>query len=137
MNSKEQSLVDVNTASKKALTGISGIGPSLAQKIIDGRPYARLSELTRVSGISQTRLAQLLPHLTLTSEPSPSAIATKEPALPEPGKTPAQEKPITRIGGTEAFVFFEDENEMHDALLIIMAGLLLGLLILILRPSDK
>jgi DNA uptake protein ComE-like DNA-binding protein len=33
-----QSLLDLNTASKKELQSIKGIGPVLAERIIDGRP---------------------------------------------------------------------------------------------------
>jgi DNA uptake protein ComE-like DNA-binding protein len=39
------SLVDVNTASKADLVASLGIDETAAQKIIDGRPYARKSEL--------------------------------------------------------------------------------------------
>jgi DNA uptake protein ComE-like DNA-binding protein len=38
-------LLDLNTASKAALTSLSGIGDTYAQKIIDGRPYKRKDEL--------------------------------------------------------------------------------------------
>src|SRR5215471_12816420 len=37
--------VDINTASKSDLTALSGIDDSTAQRIIDGRPYARKKQL--------------------------------------------------------------------------------------------
>src|SRR5262245_26753736 len=38
-------LLDINTAAKADLVALAGIGDAYAQKIIDGRPYARKDEL--------------------------------------------------------------------------------------------
>lgn len=47
-------LLNVNTATKAELTALSGVGPAMAQAIIDGRAWASINDLTNISGISQS-----------------------------------------------------------------------------------
>ncbi len=46
--------VDINTASKADLMSLSGIDDATAQKIIDGRPYARKRQLVAKKIVSQS-----------------------------------------------------------------------------------
>lgn len=55
--------VDLNTATTSELQSISGIGPSLAAKIIAGRPYKKVDDLLRVSGFGPKLLDKLRPYL--------------------------------------------------------------------------
>jgi competence protein ComEA len=48
------SCVSINTASLEQLDSLTGVGPSTAAKIIEGRPYKQLSDLKNVSGIGDT-----------------------------------------------------------------------------------
>ncbi|MGB9743535.1 MAG: helix-hairpin-helix domain-containing protein, partial [Minisyncoccales bacterium] len=51
--------VEINTASLGELDKLTGVGPSTAQKIIDGRPFFSLDDLINVSGIGTTTLEEI------------------------------------------------------------------------------
>ena len=51
---EENECVSINGATKVQLETLNGVGPSTAQKIIDGRPYQKLEDLMKVSGIGQS-----------------------------------------------------------------------------------
>src|SRR4030066_1728992 len=63
-----QSLLDLNTASKKELQSIKGIGPVLAERIIDGRPYRTVDDLLKVKGIGPKILETIRPYFLISTE---------------------------------------------------------------------
>ncbi len=54
--------LDVNSASSEELLNVPGIGPVLAQRIIEGRPYQSADELTRVKGIGPKIYERIRQH---------------------------------------------------------------------------
>ena len=56
---QKERLVDVNTASAAQLESLPEIGPALARRIIEGRPYRKVDDLLRIKGIGEGRLAEV------------------------------------------------------------------------------
>jgi endonuclease YncB( thermonuclease family) len=54
--------LDINTATEKELRTIPGIGPVMARRIIDARPFKNADELKKVEGIGDKKYAQVRPY---------------------------------------------------------------------------
>ena len=61
--------VDINTADVEALTALPGLGPALAQRIVDYRkehgPFKTVDELLNVRGIGERSLARFRDRITV------------------------------------------------------------------------
>ncbi|MBQ1603043.1 MAG: helix-hairpin-helix domain-containing protein, partial [Oscillospiraceae bacterium] len=68
----ERTLLDINTATAEQLEDLMGIGPVLAQAIVDYRtehgPFSSVDELLEVSGIGEGKLAGIEDQVTVGSE---------------------------------------------------------------------
>ena len=53
-------LIDINTATIDELVRIVHVGPTLASRIVAARPFQSVDDLTRVSGIAEGRLADIV-----------------------------------------------------------------------------
>ncbi len=75
-----QKLVDLNSASEKELESIKGVGPATAKKIVAGRPYKSVDELSK-SGLSTKQIEAIKPFVTVgAATAAPAAKAAPEKA---------------------------------------------------------
>jgi len=82
-----QKLIDLNTASDKELESIKGIGPATAKKIIAGRPYKSVDELSK-AGLSAKQVGAIKPFVTVGStETKPAKEMKPEKAAESAEKT--------------------------------------------------
>jgi ribosomal protein S13 len=85
--------LDPNTADVEALTQLPGVGRTLAQRIVEVRPFQNLDDLRRVPGLREAGLARLGPYLHF----APASAQVDGQPIPRPGMPPADgEAPFTR-----------------------------------------
>lgn len=72
-------LVDINSASQKELEELKGVGPATAKKIIDGRPYKSVNDLSK-AGLSAKAIESVKPFVTVGK--APAAAAAKDMTKP-------------------------------------------------------
>jgi competence protein ComEA len=78
-----QAPINVNTADAKTLATLPGVGPATAQHIIDGRPYHKLADLEKVTGLSQAQVEALKGKVSF-GEPKAKREKTTETAKTAP-----------------------------------------------------
>ena len=76
--------IDLNTASEKDLEELPGVGKATAEKIVKGRPYATVDDLTK-AGLTEKQIAKFKDQVFVAKPAGNTGTAAKE--APE-GRTP-------------------------------------------------
>ena len=89
-------IIDINSASEKDLESIKGVGPATAKKIIAGRPYKSVDELSK-AGLNAKAIEAIKPYVTVGKAPA----AAKTPvstaaAVADKTKTVKEAKPASK-----------------------------------------
>ena len=75
--------IDVNSASMRELEALPGIGPAMAKKIVENRPYSSMPDLAR-AGVSDALLAKIRPSIKVgraeTAARAPEKRGKRRPA---------------------------------------------------------
>ena len=87
-----QKLIDLNAASQKELESIKGVGPATAKKIVAGRPYKSVDELSK-AGLSAKQVEAIKPFVTVGSAAPAKEAPAKAPAAVAPAKPVTETKP--------------------------------------------
>ncbi|HEV3121777.1 MAG TPA: helix-hairpin-helix domain-containing protein, partial [Isosphaeraceae bacterium] len=100
--------VDLNSADLDELQTLPGIGPVLAQAIVDGRPYKSFAELDKVKGLGKGKIAELNGRVKFGNTETPKAPTTA-PAPSEKSKAPRTTKGSGARSGAPATPTASDE----------------------------
>jgi comEA protein len=79
--------VDVNSADVKTLETLPGIGPTIADRIVAGRPYKNADDLSKVKGLSKSKVEAFQDQITYghgtTTAKKSTTTSSKKTTTPE------------------------------------------------------
>ncbi len=109
--------VDLNDASESELESVPGIGAPTAKKIIAGRPYSSISDLSK-AGLSAVSIKKITPNVTVggSTPSSPTTVtraAKTSPAATTSAKTVPSPSGAVAPGGGPGLVWVNTETKKY------------------------
>ena len=88
--------VDVNSANVETLQTLPGIGPTLADRIVAGRPYKNADELAKVKGLSKSKVDAIQDQITFGTTKKSTTKSSKKTTTPETSSTDTSASPKSK-----------------------------------------
>ena len=110
-------LINLNTAQTDELTNLPGVGPALAVRIINARPFEKMDDLSQVSGVGPALLERLEPLIRLADpEPSEEVLALYEENEPEfeGDEAPFETDPQLEVAAEVEAASSDSSTELDD-----------------------
>ncbi len=98
MSEQQVNRVDVNQASQEELVAVPGIGPVLAARLIEKRPFESLDDLTRVQGINTQLLEKLNSYLSVSEAPESQTVIELPASMVEEPQAEIEPEPEGILG---------------------------------------
>lgn len=93
--------VDLNTASEKDLESLPGVGAATAKKIIAGRPYSSVADLSK-AGVSAGSIKKITPLVTASGGTAAAASAKADPKPDTKSSSKSRSKTSSKASAKEA-----------------------------------
>src|SRR3989344_592105 len=111
-------LVNINTAGLSELETLPGVGPSIAQSIIDNRPYAAIEEVSRASGIGEPGSSsyEKIKNLITVGTTSATQTTTATSSAQTQVQAEAQSAPVSSYVAPPAPEVFADAGDSRTVI---------------------
>jgi competence protein ComEA len=85
MEINEFNQIDLNHAGPEELTALPGVGKSMAERIVAGRPYNEIEEILQVQGLGERTLERIRPFISIEASlgDEPSSVEEETPMRDE------------------------------------------------------